>query len=126
MDFYNNHEIKKYWNHPYAKIIDKLELDDLTKQTLQAVNKFEFIKLYPKSTAGLPNTLAKHLDSKPKYNEVVAALDQLIKLGYIKHISTKKEKPHAKKKAHVVLQFETMIEIIRRNIGTNTVGPLGF
>ena len=98
MKEYNKYDIKKFWNSPEAKLIQQLDIDDLSKETLQAINKFGNAMLFPNKTAGLPAALAKQLGWQPSYKDVQRALKDLrTKYGYIIHTDTQEiQKPKSK------------------------------
>jgi len=117
MEHYNRYQIKPFWNHPNAKIIDELSLDTITLQVLQAVNKWGKVLLYPDKSSGLPGALYKQLGFTPTYKQVTTSLAHLAEIGYIKPIN-KVRVPRKGGDAWNVY-YDVNIAKIRDDIGQN-------
>lgn len=117
MNHYNNYDIKKFWNHPDAKMIDELDLDIVTIQVLQAVNKWGKVMLYPNKPAGLPAALTKQLGFRPTYEQIIISLDSLARIGYIKPI--KKERIPRRGGDAWNLYYTININKIKDQLGSN-------
>jgi len=118
MNHYNNFNIQKFWNSPEAKLIDQLDLNELTKQALQAINKWDFIMLWPNKIHGLPKALSKQLGWQPSYDDVVQALKELRHVHrYIifeTHVEVKKNKSKFYK-----VYYKVNLDRIKNDLGTN-------
>lgn len=117
MEHYNRYEIKQFWNHPNAKIIDQLDLNQITIQVLQAVNKWGKVMLYPNKPAGLPAAISKQLGYRPTYEDVIISLDSLARIGYIKPI--RKQRVPRRGGDAWNLYYEINIDRIKDDIGQN-------
>jgi len=118
MEHYNRYQIKPFWNHPNAKIIDQLSLDTTTLQVLQAVNKWGKVLLYPNKTSGLPGALYKQLGFTPTYKQVITALSHLAQIGYIKPI--KRDRVSRKGGDAWNVYYNVNIAKIKEDIGQNS------
>lgn len=117
MQHYNKYQIKPFWNHPNAKIIDQLSLDTTTLQVLQAVNKWGKVLLYPNKESGLPGALYKQLGFTPTYKQVIISLAHLTEIGYIKPI--KRDRVPRKDGDAWNVYYNVNISKIKDDIGQN-------